>query len=219
MERRAQLFRTLITQFIILIFFISAPSVIKMMISTLDSESSNNISVTTNQSVDKTEETSASTENGSETDSLNLMVMKGLAEMLGPVLSTVQWIGIAAGTLMIGVTGARLVIVSLTGEGYEPARTTFETSPRRQRMVEEPQPDLADSLESMLASNEGSTESNSVSRIVGEKRSASTQPEDKPANVVSLDVVTRVIRDVDPESNSSEEVVKEDAEIKRIIRS
>lgn len=214
MDRRAQLFRTLITQIIIVIFMFTAPSVIKFMVSSLDSGSSNTASVNTNQSGETTGEAGASAGDGSDTDPFPV---KDLAKALEPVLSTVQWLGVAGGMLMIGVTGFRIFTITLTGESYEPARASaYESSARRQ--AEEAQPDLADSLESMLASNEASSENGSASRIVGEERSASTQREDKTAKAAPQDAVTRVIRDVDPKSNSSEEV-KEDAEIKRIIRS
>ncbi|PAD72871.1 hypothetical protein [Paenibacillus campinasensis] len=136
---------------------------------------------------------------------------------LEEVLLTVQSFGLVIFTVLIVVSFYRMFQIVLTGGGDQAARAAAYES-YTQRLAEEAQPDLADSLESMLASNEGTSES-STSRTVREQGPSSYQEEDKSVQAVPDDAVMRVIREGEYESNSSEDVVKEDPDIKRIIRS
>ncbi|PAD72872.1 hypothetical protein [Paenibacillus campinasensis] len=139
-----------------------------------------------------------------------------LAKMLAEVLLIVQPFGIVIFTVMIVVSFCRMLQIVFSGGGDQAARAAAYES-YTQRQTEVVQPDLADSLESMLASNEGTSES-STSRTVGEQGSSAYQ-KGESVHAVPVDAVMRVIREADHESNSNEHVVKEDPDIKRIIRS
>ncbi|PAD72873.1 hypothetical protein [Paenibacillus campinasensis] len=126
---------------------------------------------------------------------------------------------IEPGLTIVFVVGAVIIACQLTLNEIKRMTSNLEISsfPDQQRgTASQPeQPDLADTLETWHSQEESSGSSGSVE----EHPSSSYQEEDKSVQAILDDSVTRVIREGEYESNSSEHVVKQDPNITRIIHS
>ncbi|RRJ54806.1 hypothetical protein EHV15_35035 [Paenibacillus oralis] len=200
MERRAQLFKSLIMQLFMVMFFVSAPKFVDIVFSLSSSEQT-------------TESSAASESQTYDPNNVDLSAVN-LAEPLKKSLKFVQGVAVTFGTLGILFTGIRIVF-----DGESVTRRSSSEPIRARRQQEVPQPSVADALEGMLVSQDTSPPVTSVPTQVGTGLElGKSQHSLKVEEDINSSPATRVIRE-----NNSNSVIEEPAdtssgEVKRVIR-